>query len=49
MMKVATGRLESFQKCSVQLEFNIKSLNTRGTVVYNNAVGIEEGFYCRRV
>lgn len=49
MLKVATGRIESFQRCSVQLEFNIKSLNTRGSIVYNNAVGVRENCYCRRV
>lgn len=49
MLKAATGRIDSFQKCSVQLEFNIKSLNTRGNVVYNNAVGMGESCYCRRV
>ena len=40
ILRIASGRIENFQKCSTQLEFDLKSLNTRGKIVYADAVSI---------
>lgn len=42
MLKVAAGRVEGFQRGSIQLEFNTQSLNTRGSIVYGNNVTTEQ-------
>lgn len=33
MMKVATGKVQPFQRCSVSLQFEVKSLDMEGKVV----------------
>lgn len=40
MMKVATGRVPTFQRCSVTLQFEAKSLDPRDKVVYADSRSI---------
>ena len=36
MMKVATGKVQPFERCSVSLEFEVKSLDMEGKVVLSD-------------
>ena len=40
MMKVATGKTAAFQRCSVTLQFDTKSLDPRDKVVYTDSQSI---------